>query len=177
MNSWNVEHVGEDEYVLMNKNRTVIRMSEHAVVDLGEILAEIEEAGVPISFTDGLKEIYFTILKSDEKTTLQGDYKNGVIRISTAMANRDEMAETFVHELGHYVDEVYDISLKKKIIEEKPKKARLMPDDYARKNIEEYVACGFELYYFGTREQRGAFRRNNPKLCNVIRYLDRRNSR
>lgn len=173
-NTWNVEQVGEGEYVLMNKTRTTIRLSGHSFVDLGEILAKIEEAGVPLSFTDGLKEIYFTILKSDDKTYLQGDYKDGVIRISTDEANRPDIPSTLVHELAHFVDEEFDISLKKKIIEEKPKKARYMPDSYARKNVEEYVACGFEVYFFGTREQRGAFRRNNPKLCNVIRYLHRR---
>lgn len=174
MYSWNVEETETGEYILLNRSRTVIRLSEHSFIDLAEILSKIEEADVPISFTDGLKEIYFTILgEYDEGRHLAGDYKDGVIRISTHAISRSDIPQTFVHELAHHVDIEYDISLKKKIIEEKPKAARFMPDRYARKDISEYVACGFEVFYFGTREQRGTFRKSNPRLYNVISYLHR----
>lgn len=141
---------------------------------MGRILSTLEEVGVPISFTDGLKEIYFTLLRGDEDyKQVYGDYKDGVIRLSVDPESREELVETFVHELGHHMDERYDISARKKIVEEKKKASRLMPDSYARKDVDEYVACGFEVYYFGSRRQRGDFRRNNPKLYNAIRYLER----
>lgn len=175
MYGWNVEQIAEGEYVLLNRTRTAVRVSEHSFIDLGEILSKIEEAGVPISFTDGLKEIYFTILRDeDPDILLQGDYKHGVIRISTSVENRPDIHRTFIHELGHYVDEEHDISHRPKVITEKPKSAKFMPDSYARKSLGEYIACGFEVFYCGSRPQRGAFRRTSPKLYNVINYLDRR---
>lgn len=172
MHSWNVEQIAEGEYVLLNRSRTIVRVSEHSFIELAAILAKIEEAGVPIAFTDNLKEIYFTILRDvDVDTFLQGDYKHGIIRINTSIENRPDIHRTFVHELGHHVDAEHDICHRPKVIVEKPQRSRHMADPYARKSLGEYIACGFETYYFGSRPHRGNFRRLNPKLYNVIHYL------
>ena len=172
MDSWNAI-AGQDgrEYVLLNKNRTLIRLSERVSVDIGAFMHRLEAAGVPLSFADGLKEIYFTYLRAN-----RAQYLDGVVEICSTETNLDKVCSSFVHELGHHIDELNGVSDRKKIIEEKRKYSHLMPDSYARKNVDEYVACGFEVYYFGTRKERGDFRRSNPKLYNAIRYLDRKYS-
>lgn len=172
--SWNVIASGHDgrEFVLLNKSRTIIRLSERVNIDVGAFLSKVEEAGVPISFTDGVKEIYFTFLREN-----RGQYLDGLVELCATETDLRKICSSFVHELGHHIDELRGMSDRKKIIEEKRKSSHLMPDSYARKNVDEYVACGFEVYYFGTRKQRGDFRRSNPKLYNAIRYVDRVHSK
>lgn len=133
---------------------------------------------VPIAYTEGLKEIYFTLLPSYSKGRVtSGDYDAiGKIRLSCDTTSRDSFDRNLIHELAHHVDEMEGISDRESIIEEKRTSARHIPDAYARKDVSEYVAVGFEIYYFGTRTQRGELRRQNPKLYNVIRYIHRKYS-
>ena len=129
----------------------------------------MEELRVPFAYTDELDEIYFTILHRNH-----GDYLPSRVRLSCSRQSLDCLESTFVHELGHHIDNVEDISERDSIIEEKRTSARYMSDTYARSGVGEYVAVGFEVYYVGTREQRRRMRGLNPRLYNVISYVHRK---
>ncbi len=79
-----------------------------------------------------------------------------------------------MHELAHHVDEEEGISDRPGLLEEKKKKARYLPDSYAKKNLLEYVAVGFEVYYCGTREEKRKMKRCNRKLYSIIQYIHRK---
>lgn len=172
MESWNVITCKDPDgdFVLLNKSRTLIRFSLRVQPDIAVLMSEMEEAGVPFTFTEGVKKIYFTHLPDGT----HGDYNSGNIRLSCGHISRETYASTLVHELAHHLDEEEDISGRESIIVEKRKKARFMTDKYARKNIGEYIAVGFEVYYFGTRIERAKMRKRNPRLYNVIKYLHRK---
>lgn len=174
MNSWNVIPAKESDidFVLLNGDRTIIRFTQRAEwLDIPWLMSKMEELNVPFAYTVGLKEIYFTMLQG-----LDGDYKNGLIRLSIGMGSRYTLDRTFVHELAHHVDEAEDISGRESIITEKKTSAKELVDTYARKNVCEYVAVGFEVFYCGSKKERSRLRKKNPKLYNVIRYIHRKYS-
>lgn len=172
METWNVikHNDPEGDYILINKTNTFIRFSDRVSIDISALLSRMEERNVPISYTEDLAEIYFTHLK--DKT--YGDYADNKIRLSCCVSTTNELDRTLVHELGHHIDEREDISGRTSIIKEKRTCSKFIDDRYADKNIGEYVAVGFEIYYFGTKEVKAKFKKKNPKLFNVIRYLHRK---
>jgi hypothetical protein len=133
-------------------------------------MSKMEEARIPFSYTEGVEQIYFTLLRG----RTHGDYSDGTIRLSCGHESRDTYASTLVHELAHHLDEEEDISGRDSIIIEKRSQARHLSDNYAQKNIGEYVAVGFEVYYFGSRDEKIRMRRKNPRLWNVIKYIHRK---
>jgi hypothetical protein len=149
---------------LCNRSRTVVRLAERAsrVVDLGAFFAELEEAGVPFAYTEGLDEVYFTLLRG-----VHGDYFRSRIRLSSGPRTRPILVRSFVHELAHHVDEAEGLS-DREFIEEERRRAGNRMDNFARENSEEYVAYGFETFYFGTEEQRERLREHNPRLHQAI---------
>lgn len=170
MESWNVVDCNDPEgdYVLLNKSRTIVRFSKRFPdVDILGLMSKMEESNVPFSYTEELKEIYFTLLPG--KT--HGDYINGRIRLSCGHASSDIQPVTLVHELAHHIDELEDISGRESVAIEKKNKANMLQDKYAQKNISEYVAIGFEVYYFGDKKARAEMKKNNPKLWNTIKNL------
>lgn len=169
MESWNVirSYCKDADFVLLNKSQTLIQFSQRIKVDIISIMSEMEEANVPFSYTEGIERIYFTLLRC----SIHGDYKNGKIRLSCGHASRDMHACILVHELAHHIDEEEYISGCDAIISEKKKKSHLMTDIYARKDTSEYVAVGFEVYYFGSNDERTRMRKNNPKLWNAIKRI------
>lgn len=176
MEAWTVTPCPTDEgdYILQNRSRTLIRLSTRANVDVARVLSEIEELGVPFSYTDKLKEIYFTILPSSETHVFHGDHKDGKIRVSVASEARELLVRTLVHELAHDIDDHEGISDSDEIIREKRKCARLLPDPHARKSVGEYVAIGFETYYCGTRAERSTLRLCCPRLHAAVRRVHRK---
>jgi len=170
MESWIVSKCPTDEgdYILKNASRTLIRFSERCQPDIGQLMAEMEELNVPFAYADKVKEIYFTLMPD------HGDHKDGYIRISFTNQSREILGRILIHELAHNVDDEEGLSEREDIIEEKRKKARYLPDTYARKNVDEYIAIGFETYYCGTPEQKRKMKRCNPRLFGAIRYLHRK---
>jgi hypothetical protein len=131
-------------------------------------MTEMEELNVPFAYAGKVKEIYFTLMPD------HGDHKDGLIRISYTNQSREILARILIHELAHNVDDEEGLSEREDIILEKKKKARYLPDRYARKNVDEYIAIGFETYYCGTPEQKRKMKRCNPRLFGAIRYLHRK---
>jgi hypothetical protein len=69
------------------------------------------------------------------------------------------------------------ISLRDNIIKEKKLKVKYVNDSYARKNVGEYVAVGFEIFYCGTKKEKRSLKKHNPKLYGVISRLHRKYKR
>jgi hypothetical protein len=168
--SWNVVKcpTEEGEYILKNPSRTLIRFSERAQLDIHVLFDALEKLNVPFAFTNKVKEIYFTLMED------HGDHLDGKIRVSYTTDAREILPRILVHELAHNIDDNEGISERDDITKEKRLKARYLPDRYARKNVMEYVAVGFETYYCGTPEQKKKMKRCNKKLFGVIRYLHRK---
>lgn len=124
---------------------------------------EMERIGVPPAFTENLEVIEITILKG-----LLGDYLNGRLRLSSTAEARKNLGKVFVHELGHHIDDEEEISEDEKIKQEKKKAAKFMSDAYAKKSVGEYVAVGFEVYYYGTKEEKAKMKKKNPVLYRKI---------
>lgn len=139
-------------------------------VDLAEIAAALEEANVPLALTDGVTEIYFTILCNENV----GNYSKGVISISYCRVGRKLAWKTLVHELAHHIDESEGISDGPEFIQEFRSRSHLLVDDYARELPREYLAVGFETFYFGMKWERRRMRKRNPLLWRTISSIHRR---
>lgn len=155
--------------MLLNRARTQIRFSRRVKVDLAKLLVQMEEANVPLQYTNGLKEVYFTFLRG-----LYGCYLDDRVMISCDQHGRECMDRTFIHELAHHLDEEEDISERPGMLEEKKKSHKVLGDKHARDSVSEYVAIGFEVYYFGTKIQRKKMQRKCPRLWKTIRYIHRK---
>ena len=168
---WNLEP-SDDGLVLMNSSCTSVTMTKRSKFDPLVLMSRMEELGVPLGYTKGLKEIRFTIHRDS------GTYMDGVIKLDSLRTWGpgcvDSVCQTFVHELGHHVDETEAISCDHELVKEKVKKSCKMPDSYAQKSASEYVAVGFEVFYFGDRKERSMMKKSNPKLYSIISRLHRK---
>jgi hypothetical protein len=156
----------------MNRWSTTLRFSKRAKVDVITLFNRMGELGVPFSYCDELEEIYFTLLPHKH-----GQYAPHEIWLSTSLDSRGCIDRTLVHELGHHIDNVEELSERLPIIEEKRLQSKFMPDNYARQDVGEYIAVGFEVYYLGTREQRRKMRELNPRLYRTIGDVHRKYSK
>lgn len=169
MPTWNVSHVKGREYELLNGSSTAVRCSKSVKLDISKLLGRMEELGVPAAYTVGLDEIYFTRLRGTH-----GDYLDCKIRLSTDQKTMELIDKVFIHELGHHVDDMEDVTSSDELQEEKKKKSQHMPDGYARKNVSEYFAVGFEVYYCGSVKEKKGMKKKNPVLFRTISRLHRR---
>lgn len=169
MGSWNLGWVRAREYILLNPINTIVRYSKITTPNVNWLMSRMEELEVPVAYTYELTEIYFTNIPGAE-----GDYIDGVIRLKASV---DTVDRTFVHELGHHIDEIEGCTLDDRLIREAKYRARYMSDKYARKNVAEYFAVGFEVFYFGAPGERKKFRKLNPYLYRTITKLHQRYSR
>jgi len=165
MISWNVVYTKNKEYELLNGSSTLIKCSPKSNPDISWLMSRMEELGVPPAYSHNLEEIYFTRLVDD------GDYSNGRIRISVYSRSWVVADKILVHELAHHVDDIENLTDNDMLLKEKKKKVKYMPDGYARKNVGEYLACGFEVYYCGTEKQKKTMKKKNPVLYKTIEKI------
>lgn len=147
--SWNVISNG-DGLVLLNGEDTIVRGNKMVKDELiVEILLNVEEMGVPIELTKGLKEIYFTYLKGN----LEATYLDGKIIVSCNRKHVKEAHLSFIHELGHHIDEREAFTDMEELVNEWTSLSGTFEEyhvDIAKDNgLEEYFAIGFEAYYSG----------------------------
>jgi hypothetical protein len=126
------------------------------------------DAGVPFAYSEGLREIYFTYLPSN-----RGDYEAGYIRLSCD-ASSSVVDTTLAHELGHHLYNIESISNRINVSSEYQDSNLKAPAGGTSYDCEEYVAIGFELFYFGERGVKSCLRKENPKLYNVIDNIHRK---
>jgi len=109
-------------------------------------MSKMEEIQFPLSHTSGLKEIYFTYLKSK----LEGDYCDGKIRVGCNKEYCDRLDQIFIHEVGHHVDEETDwFSGDPLLVGEWVMLSGSMVHARIKSDVAEYWAIGFEKYYTG----------------------------
>jgi len=164
--------VGVKEYVLLNATSTPVKCSPSSRPNISWLMSRMEELEIPVAYSNGLEELYFTKLKGDH-----GEYQAGKIRIACDAKTEGIMDKVFIHELAHHVDDQEDVTSNDRLIYEKKYCAKYMIDVYARRNIYEYFAVGFEVYYLGAPAERKKMRRYNPHLYRTITKLHRQFSR
>lgn len=156
MERWNVVPTDDplEPYLLCNTTQTAITYSRTTRFDVSDLLCAMEERGVPLGFTRGLREIRFTRMRD------YGTYLNGVLKLDVGryVGSSVHVCQTFVHEIGHHVDELEAISDDPRVIREKRHGWRHLPDPYAEKNVGEYVGVGFETFYYGKPDERREMR-------------------
>jgi len=173
LSSWNIIPFKEREYILTNDDRTLIRCSPSSKPDIVKLMSSMEEHDVPISYTKFLREIYFTRLPGGD----HGDYHDDRVRLAADKKTALVLGKVFVHELAHHLDDHEDIVSDDHLFREKKKCAKHMSDAYAKKNVGEYLAVGFEVFYFGAAVEKAKLRKMNPRLYKTIAALHRKFSR
>lgn len=141
---WKIRKHKDGFFILKNKTKTFI--TKHKQIEkklIYDVINKLNELNVPLGYSDGVKLIRFTYLKSG----LEGDYCNGFIRISCNNAYKDTLHTTMIHELAHHVDFQNGIYEKKNIKKEWKKKRNRFVHINIRKEPCEYVAIGFEKFY------------------------------
>lgn len=165
-----------EQYYLTNRARTLVKINRHLRhFDPLEVFVRLQELGVPETFTRGLNEIYFTVLRGK---SVGWHFDDQIIVDVSSQWTLDEIVKTLIHELGHHVDEQDNISRIGHLTEERlTRGAKLEELKRFRTNAldddEEYLASGFEQFYAGGREGRSHLRRSNPKLYHTISRIDR----
>lgn len=172
MPSWNICHVKKGEYELLNGNSTLVHFSPTSDPDVAWLMNKMEELEIPISYTKNLNELYFTKLPRDA-----GDYLDGRIRLSVRKSDWVNVHRTFIHELGHLLDDHEALTDDDDLKKEKKKKAKHLPDSYAKKDIYEYLAVGFEIFYCGTKKEKKNMKKKNPILFKKIKNLHKKYSK
>lgn len=160
--SWNAMHGDEAGFMYLVGSETTFLFTAKtwSMNIIPKVLSDLETAGVPVSYTKGVRSIKFTRIPSGRL----GTYALGKINISV-FANCDiPLAKLIVHELAHHLDDMEDIVSDPKLIREKKTRAKYL-DPYARRNVDEYFAVGVEEYYFGDRKK---LSKNNPVLYKKI---------
>lgn len=176
MQQWNVIEAEDKEadFILLNKSKTPIRLSKRARCCMPSLMDRMEEANVPISYTEKIQEIYLTFLNG-----MHGDYDSDKmrIRLSCDSESMKVIERTLVHEIAHHLDEFEELSHREDVIAEKKTRAKHLHVHGCKKNVDEYVASGFEIYYFGTSDERATMRKKNKMLYRAIARVHRKYSK
>ncbi len=130
-------------------------------------MKKMEIASVPISFARFLRKIHVTSIPAD----LTGMYNDDVIKLSMRRSIERHLDTVLVHEIAHHVIDYGQNVLDKTLRDEFKNSSKLMPDRYAREDVHEYFAVGFEVYYFGSAKVRDAMSGQNPVLFSTINSL------
>lgn len=175
MESWNVVVVegSEEDFLLLNKTNTAFKFNKRINPEISTLMSKMEEAGVPLAYTEDVTEVYFTYIISP----IHGDYTDGKIRMSYNEGSLPLLERTFVHELGHHVDDSEGLSDDEDIKKEKRTRAKHLNErNVIRADVGEYIAVGFEHFYFGTKEQKDSLKKHNPKLFKALKSIHKKYS-
>lgn len=168
MEHWNVVKCRSDvaNFFLLNKTKTLIRVSGRVGIDIAEFLAALEDVGFPLKFTEGLSLVNFTIIPGGK---YYGHYWGDVVTIDSRKKRRMRtLVETFVHEVAHHIDSEDDFS--ELLTRERKKKGHLL-HKRAKGSDSEYWARGFERFYSVDPDDKRALRQTCPKLYRMILRL------
>lgn len=99
-----------------------------------------------------------------------GDYDGERVRVVVDF----DTVRTLIHELGHHVDEVYELTVEGTLTEEREREGHRIINPYSEKDDSEYLAFGFEVYYAGNHVEKERMAQFNPALYKMIDGLHRR---
>lgn len=103
-----------------------------------------------------------------------GDYCDGRIRLSCSSFYWEEIVRTLIHEIGHHVDDMEDISSEENLQEEFDQVGKTMFYQVGRKNVGEYLAVGFEIFYSGNKAEKRLLKDKHPALWKAVGKVHRR---
>lgn len=161
--SWNIEEDDSGVY-LMSSSKTRIKRNKRVSFDYVQIMVRLEEASVPLGYTRDLKEINFTYLPGE----CEGSYRNCQLNICCKTTSLENMEKNVIHELGHHVDYLEGLSDRVDIVREWTRASSSIDDSYSWESPEEYVAVGFEIYYFGSDIEKRKLKKHNSMLFRTI---------
>lgn len=161
------------QFILLNKTCTRIKVNRRMKFDPGEFLSRLDNVGFPLSFTDGIEYVNFTVIT--DKFNAAGYYVDNNIMIDISSDDVDFALETFMHEVGHYVDENENIS--GVLQDERLRCAKHLEERFSSRTNAEYLAIGFEKFYSEKTGHRKALRKHNPMLYKNIMSLHRKYSK
>lgn len=173
--SWDVEPTDDPSapFFFRNASQTVVTVSRRVRFDFSYLLVRMEHVGLPTAYLDKVREVRLTMLPRD-----YGRYQAGRIVLDAfgwGPGPLETVCQTFIHELGHHIDWEEAISDDPAVVKEKRTRYRFLPDPAgARKNVGEYVAVGFEVFYMGSAADKKRMREKNPKLWDRIRKAHRK---
>lgn len=150
---------------LLNRSRTLISVNRRLDFDPAQLFRRLEKIGFPFRFTEGLERIHFSILTGDAG----GYYVDNMIWVDVSKKLQDHTLETFVHEVGHHVDEQEDVA--PFLHKERLKKYRHLHETWSKHSDDEYLALGFGKFYSEDPADRRRLRAKNPLLYSAIRAL------
>jgi hypothetical protein len=156
----------EKQYFLANRSRTLVKINRKLRnFSLEQLLLCLQELEFPLKYTDGLDRITFTTMTGPSR----GYYEDDCIMIDVSRVSSDWVTSTFIHEVGHHVDE-HEIASDGMELERK-RRHQYLNDPYSKQDDSEYLAVGFEKFYSGDRSDRSRMRKYNPKLFRSIKRL------
>lgn len=160
-----------EQYYLTNRSRTMIKIRKRLRFSPVELFVRMQELGVPLRYTLGLDEVYFTVLRGE---SVGWHFDGKIIVDVSSQWTLDDLVKTLIHELGHHVDEQEDISSHGHLTVERIKSVKLLAEKRTNTNDDaEYLAAGFEEYYAGGPKGRRSLRRHHPRLYWTISRIDR----
>ena len=166
MSSWNIIDNCDGTFTLLNDTQTLVRKHKQISTEkIIEIFTKMEELDVPISYSDGVEEIYFTYLKYG----LSGDYSYWIDSIRISCNNGIDPCSTLIHELGHHMDFRNDLADKDVIKEEWIR----LSGSFERENVsikhdgDEYFAECFEKYYTNRKK----IKNDHPVLFKYMKKI------
>ena len=142
-----------------------IRVAKVAKTNISLLMKRMELSGVPIGYAHGLKRISITPIDSCD----DGLYHNDRIKVSCRDDVSRDLCQVLAHELAHHLHDHKAIEVSSSLRREFRRRARFLPDSYARESVYEYVAVGFEVYYFANEKTRSRMRTKNPVLYSLIK--------
>jgi len=136
-----------------------------------DLLSKMEEIGFPISYMSGIKEVYFTYLKSN----LEGDYNDeGFIRIGCNVEYLPRLHEILIHEVGHHIDAAEGASDEIKMLSEWRRKSGSFEHTDIKREPCEYFAIGFEKYHSPDHSSGDLTLKSHPILYRVVDKIHRK---
>lgn len=158
------------QFFLLNNSKTLVKVNRRSRFDPQTLFKRLSDLRFPFKYTEGLDLIHFTFFQ--ERYNAMGDYWDGKIRINISQSCIDSILETFMHEVGHHVDEK-EGQISSFLKEERKKRAKHLHEKFSANNEDEYLATGFEKFYAEDFADRRQLRKNNPLLYRTIQMLHR----
>ena len=152
---------------LLNRSKTLVTVHKRLKYDPVQLFKRLESVNFPFRFTDGLEKIHFTIIP---KSTA-GYYVDNKIWVDVSQNGLDWAFETFIHEVGHHVDE--EEAVASFLHDERLKRSKYMHEIFSKRSDDEYLATGFEWFYSENHERKRALRKRTPLLYRAIQMLHR----
>ena len=152
---------------LLNRSKTLVSVHKRLRFDPIILFKRLEAVRFPVKYTEGLERIHFTIIPG----TTAGYYIDNKIWVDVSQASIDSTMETFMHEVGHHVDEEECVA--PFLHDERMKRSKHLHEIFSTRSDDEYLALGFEKFYSENPINKRELRKRNPLLYRTIQLLNR----